>query len=86
MQISVYEMARKLCDSPSMELTDAKVLALTYEVDAESSMKRGIEEVEQQVEEVARLLKEHSELKVGEAGDNHPHEGDENKLQVDTKD
>ncbi|GJR08136.1 hypothetical protein Tco_0790788 [Tanacetum coccineum] len=58
---------------------DAEVLAPTYEVDAKS-MKRKIEEVERQVEEVARLLKEHAELnKVGKAGDNHPHEGDENK-------
>ncbi|GJT62512.1 hypothetical protein Tco_1006045 [Tanacetum coccineum] len=41
------------------------------------SMKRGIEEVEHKVEEVARLLKEHAELKVGEAGDNHPDKVDE---------
>nr|GFB67596.1 hypothetical protein [Tanacetum cinerariifolium] len=71
------EMIRKLReDSPNMELTeeemhDAKVLALTYDVDAES-MKREIQEVEHQAEEAARLLKEHAELKVGEAGDNNP--------------
>ncbi|GJW29380.1 hypothetical protein Tco_0046255 [Tanacetum coccineum] len=73
----LYEMARKLREDSSNMVQmeegthDAHVLALTYEVDVES-MKRGIEEVEHQVEEVARLLKEHAELKVGEAGDNHP--------------
>ncbi|GJW29381.1 hypothetical protein Tco_0046256 [Tanacetum coccineum] len=73
----LYEMARKLRENSSNMVQteegthDAHVLALTYEVDVES-MKRGIEEVEHQVEEVARLLKEHAELKVGEAGDNHP--------------
>ncbi|GKD90214.1 hypothetical protein Tco_1365721, partial [Tanacetum coccineum] len=78
----LYEMARELREDLSNMVQmeegthDAHVLALTYEVDVES-MKLGIEEVEHQVEEVARLLKEHAELKVGEAGDNHPHKVDE---------
>ncbi|GKC61198.1 hypothetical protein Tco_1088796, partial [Tanacetum coccineum] len=44
-----------------------------------TSMKRWVEEVEHKVGEVTGLLKKHAELKVGEAGDNHPHEGDEKK-------
>ncbi|PWA35619.1 hypothetical protein CTI12_AA587480 [Artemisia annua] len=79
------EMARKLRDDPTSmvqmeEAThDAEVLALTYGVDA-GSLKRWIKEVEHLVEEVARLLKEDAELKGGEAGDNHPHWGDEQKV------